>query len=214
MSTGKSIYVRPLIIGLLLVAALGMTIYLRTSPPPITIPSELQGVLRPAPKALREFNLVGHDGEPVTLDRLKSKWTLLFFGYTYCPDICPTALAVLSAMFQRLEQHPGVVSDTQVLFVSVDPQRDKPEKLAEYVAYFDKRFAAATGEVKEIDGLVRQIGAGYQIEPEEEDGSGNYLVSHTASIFLVDPQARLRGAFSFPHDPETLTELYLRIREL
>jgi protein SCO1/2 len=212
MAIGKSIFVRPIIIGLMLVAAIAMTVYLRTTPPPRAIPPELQGVLRPAPKPLRPFSLIDDSGQPFTLEDLQDKWTMLFFGYTYCPDICPTALAILSAVFQRLEQHPGVIPSTRVVFVSVDPQRDRPEKLAEYVAFFDKRFTAATGAVKEIDGLAQQVGAGYQIEPE--DASGNYLVSHTGSIFLVDPQARLLGAFSFPHDPETITSQYLRIREL
>ncbi len=212
MPAGKSISVKPLIIGLMLVAAIGMAVYLRTNPPQRTIPPELQGVLWPAPKPLSPFSLTDHTGHPFTLERLRDKWTMLFFGYTYCPDICPTALAMLSAVFQRLEQHPGVLPETQVVFVSVDPQRDKPEKLAGYVPFFDKRFTGATGPVKEIDGLARQVGAGYQIEPKDE--AGNYLVSHTSSIFLIDPQARLLGAFSFPHDPETITGQYLRIREL
>ncbi len=212
MPTGKSISVRSLVIGLMLVAAIGMTVYLRTTPSHRAIPPDLLGVLRPAPKPLRHFSLIDHTGQPLTLDRLRGKWTMLFFGYTYCPDICPMALAVLSAVFQRLDRHPGVMPGTQVVFVSVDPRRDQPDKLASYVAHFDKRFIAATGEVREIDDLARQIGAGYQIEPEDE--SGNYLVSHTGSIFLVDPQARFVGAFSFPHDPETIASQYLRIREL
>jgi len=212
MSTDKKTIARPLIIGLILVAAIIMTIYLRTGSPLRSVPPELQGVLRPAPKPLQPFSLIDYGGQPFTLERMQGKWTLLFFGYTYCPDICPTALAMLSAVFQKLEQHPGVISETQVVFVSVDPQRDRPEKLAEYVPYFDKRFLAATGAVEEIDGLVRQVGAGYQIEPKDE--SGNYLVSHTGSIFLVDPKARLLGTFSFPHDPETITDQYLRIRKL
>lgn len=212
MPTVKRIPVRPIIIGLMLLVAIGMAVYLRTTPSHMAVPPDLQGVLRPTPKPLQPFSLVDHTGQPFTLERLRGNWTMLFFGYTYCPDICPTALAVLSAVFQRLDQHPTVTADTRVVFVSVDPQRDHPDKLAEYVAYFDKRFAAATGAVKGIDGLARQVGAGYQIEPEDE--SGNYLVSHTGSIFLVDPQARLLGAFSFPHDPKTITDQYLRIREL
>ncbi len=176
------------------------------------MPVELQGVLWPAPKPLKAFSLTSHDLRPFTLDSLKGKWTMLFFGYTYCPDICPTALAILSAVFQNLERHEGVVPDTQVVFISVDPKRDPPERLAEYMAYFDKRFAAATGEVKEIDGLANQVGAGYQIEPGES--SENYLVSHTGSIFLVDPDARLMGAFSFPHNAGVITDQYLKIRQL
>ena len=212
MSSGTSISVKPLVIGFVLVMAIGMAVYLRTTPSTRVVPPELQGVLWPGPKPLQPFALIDHAGEPFSLERLRGKWTLLFFGYTYCPDICPTALATLSAVLQRLEQHPTALADTQVVFVSVDPKRDPPERLAEYVAYFDKRFTGATGEVTEIDDLARMVGAGYLIEPE--DASGNYLVSHTGSIFLVDPQARILGAFSFPHDPETIANQYLMIREL
>ena len=212
MPFGKGVSAGTVIIGAILLAAVGMTAYLRTTPAHRAIPADLQGVLRPAPKALHTFSLSGPQGQRVTLDRLKGRWTMLFFGYTYCPDICPTTLATLSTVFQGLQTHPEVISDTQVLFVSVDPQRDRPEKLAEYVAYFDKRFTAATGAVEDIDGLAQQIGAGYQFEPG--DASGNYLVAHTASIFLVDPQARLVGSFPFPHTPDTIIGQYLRIREL
>ncbi len=204
---------RSILIGAILVASVGMAVWLGTSPPRKAIPVELQAVLRPEPKALADFTLsAAPPGQSFTLERLRGKWTLLFFGYTYCPDICPTALATLSAVFRKLDQHPDVIEDTQVVFVSVDPGRDRPERLAEYVAYFDERFSAATGEVQEIDNLARQIGAGYQIEPA--DSSGNYLVSHTGSIFLVDPRANLVAAFSFPHDVETIVGQYLRIRGL
>lgn len=205
--------VRTILIGAILVASAGMAVWLAGSPPQKTIPMELQAVLRPEPKALTDFRLAaGPTGQPFTLERLKGKWTLLFFGYTYCPDICPTALATLSAVFRKLDQYPDVIKDTQVVFVSVDPGRDRPERLAEYVAYFDERFSAVTGEVQEIDNLAHQIGAGYQIEPA--DSSGNYLVSHTGSVFIVDPQARLVGAFSFPHNVETIVGQFLKIREL
>ena len=207
-----------IIIGLLLLASIGMTLYLRSSHRVdlgdfSSLPSDLQGVLRPAPKSLQAFNLTGMNGQPLTLNHFKGKWTMLFFGYTYCPDICPTSLAVLSSVFNQLEKlHPNMISDTQVLFVSVDPKRDTPETLAKYMPFFDKRFMAATGIKKEIDNLARQIGAGYQATPEDE--SGNYLVSHTGSIFLVGPQARLLASLPFPHTPADVTDMYLKIRGL
>jgi len=211
-AAATNVALRPILIGLILVVSFGIAAYLGTSPPRNTIPPELQGVLRPEPKALQDFGLVGSNGQPFTLERLEGKWTMLFFGYTYCPDICPTALAMLSAVFRQLEPHPEVLGNTQVVFISVDPRRDTPERLAEYVAYFDERFTAATGASEEVDNLVRQVGAGYQTEPA--DSSGNYLVSHTGSVFLVDPGANLVGAFSFPHQAATILGQYLKIREL
>jgi len=212
MLLGKRIPARLIIIGLLLIASLGMAVYLGTMSSSRGIPFDLQGVLRPAPKPLQPFNLIDQAGQPFTLERLQDKWTMVFFGYTYCPDICPTTLAMMAEVYKRLDREPGVVPDTQVVFISVDPDRDGPGKLAEYVAYFDKRFSASTGKREEIDGLANQFGAGYRIEPS--DSSDNYLISHTGSIFLVDPEARLQGSFSPPHDPKTIAAQYLRIRTL
>ncbi len=178
-------------------------------------PQSLEGVLRFEPKPISSFQLVDHHGKTFDTKRLKGKWSFVFFGYTFCPDICPTTLVTLTAMQKQLLKKPQVWSDTQVLFVSVDPGRDTREKLASYMDFFNKDFIAATGEKDQIDNLAGQFGAGYIIEPKkaQEIEQEVYLVSHSAAIFLVDPQARVVASFSQPHNPNTIASLFREIRE-
>ncbi len=192
---------------LLVVAAV---VYFR--PSATTIPDELLGVLRPGPKQLQQFNLVDHNNQPFKLESLKKHWTFMFFGYTFCPDICPTTMSALTATMSQLKNNPEAVKDVQVVFVSVDPQRDTIEKLAGYMGYFNKEFTGVTGKRDELDALVSQAGAGYAIEPET--APGEYLVSHTSAIFLVNPDGELVASFSQPHYPETIAEQFIQIRAL
>ena len=175
-----------------------------------SIPEDLIGVLRPQPKLITDFELTDHHGQPFNAKRLQGRWSFVFFGYTHCPDICPTTLSVLTAMQAKLLEEPEVWSDSQVFFVSVDPERDTLDKLANYMAFFNKEFTAVTGTKESIDNLAQQFSAGYIIEPETRPGY--YLVSHTAAIFLADPQARIVGSFSQPHDPATIASLFREIR--
>ena len=176
-----------------------------------SIPQDLMGVLRPDPKPISNFQLSDHNGKVFDTKRLQGKWSFVFFGYTFCPDICPTTLAVLTATQKQLQLDPEVWSESQVIFVSVDPDRDTQEKLASYMEFFNQEFIAITGTREEIDNLARQFNALYIIESETQPGF--YLVSHTAAIFLVDPQARLVGSFSQPHYPSSINSLFRKIRE-
>ena len=177
-----------------------------------TIPPELEGVLRPQVSLIREFQLTDQHGEKFDIQSLNGKWSFVFFGYTFCPDICPTTLAVLTAMQKQLQQAPENWSDTQVVFVSVDPERDTQEILANYMDFFNKEFYAVTGSRSEIDKLTGQFGAGYIMEPETSPG--HYLVSHTGAIFLTDSQGALVASFSMPHDPGLIASLYRQIRKV
>lgn len=177
-----------------------------------TVPPELQGVLRPVPKPLQAFELGDQHQQPFNLEDLRGKWSFVFFGYTYCPDICPTTLSTLTGVTSRLENDPQGLSDIQVVFVSVDPGRDTPEVLRDYLRYFNTAFRGITGTQQAVVSLAGQFGAGFV--KEEESGPGQYLISHTSSIFLVDPNAQLQAAFSPPHDPGTIVELFRQIRAL
>ena len=177
-----------------------------------SIPPELEGVLRPQVSLIREFQLTDQHGEKFDIQSLNGKWSFVFFGYTFCPDICPTTLAVLTAMQKQLQHAPEIWSDTQVVFVSVDPERDTQEILANYMDFINKEFYAVTGSRSEIDKLTQQFGAGYIIEPETSPG--HYLVSHTGAIFLTDSQGALVASFSMPHDPGLIASLYRQIRKV
>ncbi len=193
--------------GLLLAA-----VFFWMLPGKITVPPELQGILRPAPQPLQAFELTDQYRQPVSLERLRGKWNFVFFGYTYCPDICPTTLSTLTGVVRQLESDPQGLADIQVVFVSVDPGRDTPEVIENYLKYFNEAFVGITGTQQDIDSLSRQFGAGYMKEPDTTPGQ--YLVTHTSSIFLVDPQGRLLAAFSPPHDPGTIVDQFRQIRSL
>ena len=174
------------------------------------IPRLFPEILRSGFHQLRPFELTDHNGAVFDRKRLRDKWTFVFFGYTSCPDICPGTLYILDAVQGQIEDRTGAApEDMQVLFISVDPARDTPEKLASYVAYFNEKFIGATADKTELDWLAAQFGAGYVLE--EATAPGEYLVSHTSAIFLVDPLARLVATFSQPHYASTIVSQYERI---
>lgn len=156
-------------------------------------PSEAYTRLEPAP-ALPDFELHDHNGRPFGLKQLAGKWSLVFFGYTHCPDICPTTLVVLRDVERAAG---GKANNLQYVFVSVDPDRDRPATLKTYVSYFHPDFIGATGTQTELMRLTRALGAYYEAGPSH---NGSYEVQHSAAIFLIDPDTKLRALFSGPHD--------------
>lgn len=206
--TSKKLPVGTITIFVFFLLTMAAAYYLTKPSPP---PPELAGVLRHDFKLLQPFKLTDHNNAVFDEKRFQKKWSLVFFGYTSCPDVCPATLYVLSSIHGLLEDETdNKTDDTQVIFISVDPARDTPEKLADYVTYFNKDFIGTTADKTEIDKLARQFGAGYIIDPEISPGA--YNVSHTSAIFLVDPFGRLVASFSQPHQPSTITEQYKKIR--
>jgi len=129
---------------------------------------------------------------------------VLFFGFTHCPDVCPSALYDLAQIRKSLAQdHPESARDLQVLFVSVDPERDTPEKLNQYVDYFDPSFIGVTGPEAQLAPLTLQLGIAYRIE-DHEPGSQQYTVDHSASFLLMNPDGKLHGVFPAPHQTEKM----------
>jgi protein SCO1/2 len=185
------------------------------------------------PTPLPAFQL--HDQHERVFDpeRLRGRWSFVFFGYTHCPDICPTTLVVLREV-QRLAG--GADQGIQYVLVSVDPARDTAAVLRQYVAYFHPEFVGATGPDSELQRLTRALGAYYSREPAtapgevpdarvpRETGSseaalapppsspGSYEVAHSAAIFLIDPQVRLRALFAGPHDAARMADGFRRLR--
>jgi protein SCO1/2 len=174
-------------------------------------PQLKQATQLPSPKPVADFQLVDHNGNHFTLDNLKGRWTLAFFGYTHCPDVCPTSLAMLAQVVRRLERNPEAGQPPQVVFFSVDPQRDTPELLASFVPYFHDSFIGVTGDAEEILKLTRQLGIIYG----KTGGSGDddYLVDHSASIILFDPAGRFYALFSTPHKPDLIAADFLALKK-
>ena len=164
----------------------------------------------PAPRALPGFALTADDGTPFGPERLRGGWHILFFGFTHCPDVCPSTLATLTAARRQLAELP-VGDRPGVVFVSVDPQRDSAARLAEYVEFFDPAFVGVTGDPAELAGLTRQLGVAVVVG--EPDAAGNYSIDHTATLFLVDPEGRLAAVFGMPHTPDGIAQDYRRVLE-
>lgn len=161
------------------------------------------------PRPLSEFTLSRHDQGNLNKASFVGKWSFLFFGYTHCPDICPTTLAELGRTFKQGVRAYPELSDTQAIFVSVDPQRDTPESIAAYVKYFDPDFIAATGNETQLNGLTEQLGIKYSRGPAMGDG---YAVNHTSAVLLIDPQARYYAYFIPPHYALEVFQEYVNIR--
>ncbi len=198
------------IIALLTIGAIAATIGCQRSGQTRLPPAELESVILSEPRTLEPFTLVDHDGKPLTNEQLKGHWTMLFFGYTHCPDICPTTLAVLKGVAQKLDSDPKLAASTRVLFVSVDPKRDTPEQLKQYITYFNPAFVAATGSRDEIDNLTSQVGAIYMFDGDTN--RDDYIVNHSATILLIDPQGRFYARFNAPHTASGIADSYRRVR--
>jgi len=154
----------------------------------------------------RDFALTGHDGKPRTLADFRGKVVVLFFGYTQCPDVCPTTLAELSEVMRQLGPDADRV---QVLFATIDPDRDTADLLAQYVPAFNPAFLGLHGDADAIARTAKEFRVFYQKQPERTPGS--YTVDHSAGTFVFDPQGRLRVYVSYGQGPEVFVH---DIREL
>ena len=173
---------------------------------------DIDGLLWPQSKALTAFSLEDQNGKVFDLGRLSGHWTLLFFGYTNCPDICPVTLSVLkNALALMAEDHAGAELP-RVVFVSVDPKRDTPRHLGAYVSHFDPRFLGVTGDDANLAAFAGQMGALYVVG--DADAEGQYSVDHTAAIFLIDPRGHLVALFQAPHAADELARDIPRIEAL
>lgn len=135
----------------------------------------------------RDFRLTGHDGKTRTLADFRGKAVIMFFGYTQCPDVCPTTLAEMKAVLAQLGTDAGRI---QVLFVSVDPERDTRELLANYVPAFDPGFLGLYGDPEETARTAKEFRVFFQKQAGTTPGS--YTVDHTAGSYVFDPQGRVR----------------------
>nr|WP_306671181.1 SCO family protein [Endozoicomonas sp. SESOKO1] len=155
------------------------------------------------PRAFTMEGLVDHNGQPFVADNLKGRWSLVYFGFTFCPDICPATLSQLNKLDALLkEKSPGLAKELQYLMVTVDPRRDTPEKLKGYVPYFNKDFKGVTGEIASIYNLAVQMNVPFTpvVDPEDEF----YLVDHGANLALINPQGHYHGFIRPPLEPNKL----------
>jgi protein SCO1/2 len=161
-----------------------------------------------ANQAATDFKLTDQDGRPFRLSQLRGKLVLLFFGYTSCPDACPTTLSKLSRVYKALgdSQRDQVVT----LFVSVDPGRDTSAALKKYLAYFRINSVGLTGTKAEIDEVVRQYGARYEIE--QSDSAAGYHINHSTDLYLLDRKGEVAHRFSYTDSAQVIAEGVRRVQ--
>ena len=170
-------------------------------------PAVTTATLLVPPRPLPPLALVDQNNQPFGADRLRGAWSFVFFGFTSCPDVCPVTMSALAQTRKLLADLPEP-SRPRVVMISVDPERDTPERLAAYVKGFDPAFVGATGTKPAIDELAQRMGVLVATRPLDGDA---YTVDHTTSLFLVGPDGALRALFSAPHEPDKIAADYRRI---
>lgn len=160
------------------------------------------------PRAFQDFKLLDYQSQAFTQEYFKGKWTLVFFGFTYCPDICPTTMAMLSEFYSQ-QQDGDYADNLQVVMVSVDPGRDTPEKLYDYVRYFSPEFIGVTGEFLDLHRFATQLNIPFKKSP---GGGEDYTVDHSGNVAIINPKGHYIGFFRAPVTLSQLNMGYKSIR--
>ena len=158
-----------------------------------TVPDEYTGTVLDPPKELADFTLTSHTGAPLRLSDLRGRPVLLFFGYTHCPDVCPTTLGEWKRVKSTLGDDAGKVA---FVFVGVDSKRDTPEALAQFVGKFDPSFTGLSGDEATLQAVGKDFGM-YFTPHEDEHDHGDYLVDHSSTSYLIDGDGRLQKVYSY-----------------
>lgn len=169
--------------------------------------------LLPQPRPLGDFEFTDHLGRPFTPQQLQGKWTFVFFGYTHCPDICPNTMTLFNVVANMLEKDPHTAGKTRFMLVSVDPERDTPETLSTYMAYFNQSFIGITGSHQQLQNLTRKLGVVY-MPVQDKTSPNNYEVDHSASIILLSPRGEFQAVFSAPHDAGIISDAFRSILKI
>ncbi len=185
-----------LIAAIVLAIALSAGIFVASR---LQSPAELRAAMvLPAPTPLPDFTLQDPSGSAVTRDTFRGHWNLLFFGFTHCPDICPSTLQVLSAARREMVAS-GHRPLPRIVLVSVDPERDTPELMGSYVDYFGDDNLGVTGSLEETRRLASALGIYFEKQAADD---GNYSVDHSAAVLVVNPDAEFQALFGGSHRVE------------
>lgn len=156
-------------------------------------------ILLPQSRSVPALEMTDQNGQPVTMDQLKGKWSLLFFGYTFCPDVCPTTLAQLRQVKSELPKEAA--ERLQVVLVSVDPNRDTPTQLKQYLGYFDTEFRGVTGSLDTTQKLANALSIPFI---PADTSKPNYTVDHSGNLALLGPDGKKRGFIRAPFNNQKL----------
>ncbi len=170
-----------------------------------TKPLEIEnGTIFPSAHDIAPFQLVSAEQKPFTNSNLNGHWSLLFFGFTQCPAMCPTTLTVLNETYQILASKK-TAPIPEMVFISVDPERDTPTVIKKYLGSFNKDFKGATGTQDELKKLTASLNILYmKVQNTKNSNPMDYQVDHSGTLLLVNPEGKLFALFSAPHTAETL----------
>jgi protein SCO1/2 len=169
---------------------------------------EIGGYVLPEPRVLPDVELVDEHAAPFRRADFAGSWSFIYFGYTFCPDVCPLALIELATLKRKLAAELPAAT-IEFYLVSIDPQRDTPERLREYVNYFDPTFHGLTGSLAALQALADATSSVFFVP--EGQGSDNYLVDHSSNVILLNPAGQLHAILTPPHTPEQLAGDFARI---
>ena len=184
-----------IIVVVIAVLAAGAGAYLARMSRSADAPMLSSGTFLSTPKVLDDFRLVDTKGAPATMTILRGHPTLVFFGFTHCPDVCPTTLAILADVQKRLAKQDERMAGLKVALISVDPERDTPAQLGSYIAAFGGNLIGLTGTAPEIVNVSRSFGVA---SSRVDLGGGNYTMDHSATIFALDSAGRVIAVFTPP----------------
>ncbi len=196
-----------LLVIVALAAGLGLLAAQRffAAAPVTSLPAMRSMTLLPTPRVLPAFSLQQSDGTPLTAGELKGHWTLVFLGFTNCPDICPTTLAQLSSAQKQWQSIPET-QRPRVLFVSADPERDSPELTGRYARAFNPATLAATAPIPQLQEFARSLSMVFMKASGPSGRPDDYSIDHSAGFAVLDPQARMAGVIQPPFDVAAITE--------
>jgi protein SCO1/2 len=155
-------------------------------------PTEWHGMVIQSNQPVTNFTLTSSDGEPVSLIDFRGKVVMLYFGYTFCPDVCPATMIELSDAMETLGEQS---EDVQVVMITLDPERDTPEVMQNYVTHFNESFMGLTGTPEELIAVTAPMGIFY--ERHEGSSASGYLIDHTATVAVLDKEGKLRLVYPF-----------------
>jgi len=194
-------------IGIALIAGISAALIWRNAAAPAELAT---GTYIHPNRTLPDFSLIDHHGQTFGLAQVRGQWSMMFFGYTNCPDFCPTTLTTLAALEKRLRTDAAPVRP-RVIFMSVDAKRDSPEQLAKYVPYFDPEFIGLTAASQsDVEAVAAKLGVSVIITPKAD---GTYSVDHSGAIFVLNPQGRLAAVLTGPFSVDALESDFRRIVE-
>lgn len=198
--TRKSISI---VIAILFFAALGGIILSKQLPNKNNTDLNIQGMVIPTATPVNPFSLTGNNNKKFTEQNLIGKWSVLFFGFTSCPEFCPTTLSTMAKVTSKLKEQSD--KPIQTVFISVDPDRDTPKRVQEYAKYFNPDFIGLTGGEQQLKNLAQQFGVPYFVQKPDKTHP-DYTVDHGSMLIVVNPRGQFHAVLSAPHQVEKLAK--------